>query len=92
MFLSETIFNQLVNFPTRISDGDSHSTVLFDLFISTDSSPVAFSPLGNSDNSFISASIRFSSNSMKNAPFPKIAFDYYFADWYRLLDSVRSIL
>ena len=44
---------QMVNFPTRIPDCDSHSTVLLDLFLSSDvsiCSTMAFSPLGNSDH------------------------------------------
>ena len=31
-------FTQMVNFPTRISDCDSHSPALLDLFISSDAS------------------------------------------------------
>ena len=44
---------QMVHFPTRIPDCDSHSTVLLDLFLSSDvsiCSTMAFSPLGNSDH------------------------------------------
>ena len=43
---------QMVNFPTRIIDCDSHSPALLDLFLSSDTSicsTIAFSPLGNSD-------------------------------------------
>ena len=43
---------QMVNFPTRISDCDSHSPALLDLLISSDAgicSTMAFPPLGNSD-------------------------------------------
>ena len=43
---------QMVNFPTRISDCDSHSP-LFDLFLSSDASicsAMAFPPLENSDH------------------------------------------
>ena len=43
---------QMVNFPTRIPDCDSHRPPLLDLFISSDtsiSSTMAFPPLGNSD-------------------------------------------
>ena len=43
---------QMVNFPMRISDCDSHSP-LFDLFLSSDTSicsAMAFPPLGNSDH------------------------------------------
>ena len=43
---------QMVNFPTWISDCDSHSPALLDLFLSSDASfcsAMAFAPLGNSD-------------------------------------------
>ena len=41
---------QMVNFPTRIPDADSHSPGVLDLFLSFDASICsrkAFSPLGN---------------------------------------------
>ena len=44
---------QMVNFPTRIPDCDSHSPALLDLFISSDasiSSPMGFPPMENSDH------------------------------------------
>ena len=44
---------QMVNFPTRIPDCDSHSPALLDLFISSDTSicfTITFPPLGNSDH------------------------------------------
>ena len=44
---------QMVNFPTRIPDCDSHSPALLDLFLSSDASicsTMAFPPLGNSDH------------------------------------------
>ena len=50
---------QIVNFPSRIPDCDSHSPALLDLFISSDAticSTMAFPPLGNSDHVFISVS------------------------------------
>ena len=56
---------QIVNFPTRIPDCDSHSPALLDLFISSDASicsTIAFPPLGNSDH-VVSVSIDFPSNS-----------------------------
>ena len=43
---------QMVNFPTRIPDCDSHSPALLDLFLSSggsNCSTMAFPPLGNSD-------------------------------------------
>ena len=53
---------QMVNFPTRIPDCDSHSLALLDLFISSDASicsTMAFPPLGNSDHIVVSISIDF---------------------------------
>ena len=44
---------QMVNFPTRIPDCDSHSPALLDFFLSSDASicsAMAFPPLGNSDH------------------------------------------
>ena len=57
---------QMVNFPTRIPDCDSHSSALLDLFISSHPSicsTLAFPPLGNSDHVVASVSINFTSNS-----------------------------
>ena len=57
---------QMVNFPTRIPDCDSHSPALLDLFISSDASicsTMAFPPLGNSDHVVVSVSIDFPSYS-----------------------------
>ena len=53
----------MVNFSTQISDCDSHSPVVLDLFISSDASicsRMAFPPLGNSDHVVVSVSIDFS--------------------------------
>ena len=63
---------QMVNFPTRIPDCDSHSPALLDLFISSDASicsTMAFPPLGNSDHVVVSVSIDFPTNSQRDAPF-----------------------
>ena len=57
---------QMVNFPTRIPDCDSHSPALLDLFISSDASicsTMVFPPLRNSDHVFVSISIDFPMNS-----------------------------
>ena len=53
---------QMVNFPTRIPDCDSHSPALLDLFLSSDASicsTMAFPPSGNSDHVVVSVSIDF---------------------------------
>ena len=67
---------QMVNFPTRIPDCDSHSPALLDLFLSSDASicsTMAFPPLGNSDHVVVSVSIDFPSNSQQDAPSHRIA-------------------
>ena len=59
---------QMVNFPTRIPDCDSHSPALLDLFISSDASiccTMVFSPLENSDNVVVSVSVEFPTNSQQ---------------------------
>ena len=85
---------QLVNFPTRIPDCDSHSPVLLNLFLSSDASicsAMAFPPLGNSDHVVVSVSIDFPTNSQQDAPFHRIAYDYSCADWDGLRDHLRDV-
>ena len=84
---------QMVNFPTRIPDCDSHSPALLDLFLSSDASicsTMAFPPLGNSDV-VVSVSIDFPTNSLQDAPFHRIAYDYSRADWDDLCDHLRDV-
>ena len=84
---------QMVNFPTRISDCDSHGPALLDLFLTSDASIcsiMAFLPLGNSDR-FVSVSIDFPSNCQRDAPFHRIAYDYSRADWDGLCDHLRDV-
>ena len=69
-------FTQIVNFPTRIADCDSHSPALLDLFISSDTSicsTMAFPPLGNSDHAVVSVSTDFPISSKQDTPgiFPR---------------------
>ena len=85
---------QMVNFPTRISDCDSHSPALLDLFISSDAgicSTMAFPPLGNPDHVVVSVSIVLPTNSQWDALFHRIASDYSRADWDGLRDHLRDI-
>ena len=52
-FCNSNDLTQMVNFPTWISDSDSHSSALLDLFISSDASiysAMGFPPLGKSDH------------------------------------------
>ena len=67
-FISNDL-TQMVNFPTRIPDCDSHSPALLDLFLSSDTricSTMAFPPLGNSDHVVVSVSIDFPINSKQD--------------------------
>ena len=85
---------QMVNFPTRIPDCDSHSPALLDLFISSDASicsTMVFRPLGNPDHVVVSVSIDFPSNSQWDAPFHRTACDYSPTDWDGLCDHLRDI-
>ena len=73
----------MVKFPTRIPDCDSHNPALLDLFISSDASifsTMTLPPMGNSDH-VVSVCIDFPSNSQRDAPFHRIAYDYSRADW-----------
>ena len=85
---------QIVNFPTRIPDCDSHSPAFLDLFFSPDASicsTMVFPPLGNSDHIAVSVSIDFPSNSQPDASFHRIAYDYSRADWDGLRDHLRDV-
>ena len=84
----------MVNFPTRIPDCDSPSPVLLDLFISSDTSicsTMAFPPLGNSDHVVVSVSIDLVTNSKRDVPFPRIAYDYSRVDWDALCNHLRDV-
>ena len=84
----------MVNFPTQITDCDSHSPALLDLFISSDASicsAMAFPPLGNSDHVVVSVSTHFPSYSQPGVMFHCIACDYSRVDWDGLCDHLRDI-
>ena len=51
---------------------------------------MAFPPLGNSDV-VVSVSIDFPTNSQRDAPFHRIAYDYSRADWDGLPDHLRDV-
>ena len=83
----------MVNFPTWIPDCDSHSPALLDFFLTSNASicfTMAFPPMGNSDHVLVSVSIDFPSNSQRDAPFHRIAYDYSCADWDGLCDHLRD--
>ena len=87
----------MVNLPTRISGCDSHSPALLDLFLSSDASiasicsTMAFPPLGNSNHVVVSVSIDFPTNSQRDTPFHRIAYDYSGSDWDGLRDHLRDV-
>ena len=84
----------MVNFPTRITDGDLHSPPSLDSFISSDAiicSTIAFPPLGNSNHVVVSVSIDVPSDSQQDALFHCIAYDYSHADWDGLCDHLRDV-
>ena len=86
---------QIVNFPTRIPDCDSHSPALLDLFLSSDASifsTMSFPPLGNSDHFVVSVSMDFLINSKQGSPFHHVAYDYSRADWDGLRDHLRCFM
>lgn len=86
--------DQFIIFPTEISDCDSYSPALLDLFLSSEASIcsiMAFSPLRNSDHVSVSFSIDSPLNSTGDAPFHRSAFDYSRVDWDGLRDHLRDI-
>ena len=54
-------------------------------------STMGFPPLGNSDHVVVSISIDFPTNSQRDAPFHRIAYDYSRADWDGLRDHLRDV-
>ena len=85
---------QMVNVTTPIPKFNSHSSVLLALFTSSDASicsTMAFLPFGNSDHVVVSVSIDFSSNSQRDAPFHRLTYDYFGAEWDGLRDNLRDV-
>ena len=83
MFSISNDLTQIVNFPTRIPDCDSHNPAILDFFLSSDSSicsTMAFPPLGNSDHVVVPVSIDFPINSKQDTLFHHMAYDYSHAD------------
>ena len=52
---------------------------------------MASPPLGNSGHAVISVSADFPSNSQRNAPFHRIAYDYSCADWDGLHNHLGDV-
>ena len=85
---------QMVNFPTQMSDRDSHSPALLDLFLSSDAiicCAMAFPLLGNSGSCGCSSFHRLSFKLKTDAPFHRIADDYSRADWDSLRYHLRDV-
>ena len=78
---------------TQIPDCDFNSPALLELFLSSDvsiCSTMAFPPQGNSGHVVVSVSIDFPSNSQREAPFHRIAYDCSCADQDGLCDHLRD--
>ena len=93
-FSTSNDLTQMVNFPTRIPDCDSHSPALLDLFLSSDASncsTMAFPPLGKSDHVVVSVFIDFPSTLQQDVPFHRIAYGYSHADWDGHRDHLRDV-
>ena len=85
---------QMVNFPTRIPDCDSHSPTLLDLFLSSDASicsTMTFPPLRNSDHGVVSFPLTFHLIHDRMSRFIAFAYGYSCADWHCLHDHLRNV-
>ena len=94
IFFISNDLTQIVDFPTRIPDCDSHSHALLDLFLCSDASicfTMAFPPLGNSDHVVVSVSIESPLNAKQDTPFHRMAYYYSRADWDGLRDHLRDV-
>ena len=83
----------MVNFPTRIPDYESHSPVLLDLFLSSDTSVccvMALPPLRNSDH-VVFLFNDFPSKTKQVALFHHTTYDYSHADYDALGDHLRDV-
>ena len=83
-------FTQMSNFPTRISDCDSHSPAFRDSFLSSDasiSSTMAFPPLGNSYQNVVSAFIYFLLKTKEHAPIVHRNHFFHFYQEYKFSES-----
>ena len=94
LLLISNDLTRIVNFPTQISDCDSHSPAHLDLFLSSDAgicSTMAFPPFANSDHVVLSVSIEFPSKSQQDALFHRTVYGYSHADWDSLCDHLRDV-
>ena len=87
------IATQVVDFPTCISDCDTHRPALLDLFLTSDPELCSLGAfLGNSDHVVVSVYVDFVVTSEKDAPYHRKAFDYRRADWDGFRDHLRDVL
>ena len=88
-----TDLTQMVNFPTRIPDCDSHSPAVLDLFISSDATicSTVTSPIRKLW-SCCCLTFYFPSNSQRDPSFHCIAYKYSCAGWDGLHDHLRHVL
>ena len=94
--MNSVIIFSILNHLTQIPDSDSQSPALLDLFLllfisSSICSTMVFPPLGNSDHVVVSVLIDFLSNSLQDASFHCIVYDYSCADWEGLHDHLRDV-
>ena len=85
---------QIINFPTRIPDCESHSPALLDLFLSSEASicsTMVFPPLVNSNHVAVSVSINFPINSKQDTMFHRVAYHCSHADCDGLRDHSRDV-
>ena len=93
IFFISNDLSQMFNFHTRIPDCDCHNPILLDLFLSSNTSvcsTVVFPPLVSSDH-VVLVSIDFPSNSKRDTPFHRIAYDYSCGDWDGLRDHLSDV-
>ena len=86
-------FTQIVNFPTRIPDCDSHSPALLDLFLSSYASICSAMASPRLENwSWFCLSFHWLSSKLKTGClFHCVAYDYILADWHGLCDHLKDV-
>ena len=83
--------NQIITFPTSISDAPNQFSSLIDLFLTSIPelcTPTQLPPLGSSDHCVVCVSIDMPLKSSTEVPFHRPIFRYAQADW----DSFRSYI
>ena len=94
IFLSQMALLRLLTFPLKSLTVTLKGLLFWiHLFLLDASicSTMVFPPLGNSDHVVVSISTDFLSNSTRDAPFHRIAYEYSGADWDGLHDHLGDI-